>query len=130
MHSEQNVKNVIGIFVLVFARVFVALGVVEFYLLFVGKTHFIEGRELGVTSGLILLFTGFVSSLLGWYLSFGVCKGAYQILFQSVAIVGAVLGINALFNFGGLSSKELMVALVGAGIAAYWWYWSNRVTNA
>ena len=123
-------KNIIGVFVLILARVFVALGVVEYYLLFIEKTHFIEGRELGVVSGGILLLLGAISGFFGWYLSYGVFKGAYQILFQSVAIVGAVLGINALFNFGGLSNKELLVALVGSGIAVGWWYWSNRGKNA
>lgn len=130
MHSGQYVKYFIGLFVLVLARVFVALGVIEYYLLFIGKTHFMAGRELGVVSGSILLIIGMISSFFGWYLSFGVYKGAYQILFQSIAIVGAVLGINALFNFSGLSNRELSVALVGASIAAGWWYWSNRGTNA
>ncbi len=73
---------------------------------------------------------GVASSFFGWYLSYGVYRGAYQILFQSVAIVGVVLGINALFNFGGLSNKELLVSLVGVSVAVGWWFCSNRSTNS
>jgi len=124
------VKNFVGVFILVLARVFVALGVTEYYFLFIGKAHFLAGRELGVVSGLILLLLGVASSFFGWYLSYGVYRGAYQILFQSVAIVGVVLGINALFNFGGLSNKELLVSLVGVSVAVGWWFCSNRSTNS
>ena len=118
------------IFISAVAQLLIVLSILEFYLLFIGKSHFNEGRELGILSGVCLLLVGSMLGIGGWYFSYGISKGCYQIWLQSIAIVGAVLGINAIFNFGDLSTKEIVVSIFGTIIAGAWWFWCNRQKNA